>query len=107
MNRPVSQPKDPRAPSIAASPVTERPRLTAIDPSTNRPGRAYEGHTLTEAKAAAAAARDAWLNWRRVPFAERSGLLHAAASALRKNRDRLCELMTSEMGKTITDGRAE
>jgi hypothetical protein len=37
--------------------ASARPTLRTNDPATGRPGRAYPGHTLAEAHAAAAAAR--------------------------------------------------
>jgi succinate-semialdehyde dehydrogenase/glutarate-semialdehyde dehydrogenase len=87
--------------------MDERTRLQTVDPSTGRPGRVYEGHTVEEARAIARRARDAWTGWRRTGFAERTRLMHAAAAVLRRRSDELCELMTAEMGKTLTEGRAE
>jgi succinate-semialdehyde dehydrogenase/glutarate-semialdehyde dehydrogenase len=84
-----------------------RPSFQTIDPSSNQPGRLYDGHTVEEAKAIAAAAHAAFLGWRRTAFAERSRLMHAAAAVLRRRADEFCELMTAEMGKTLTEGRAE
>src|SRR5206468_2624908 len=58
-------------------------------------------------KAAAKAARAAFLQWRRTSFEERSRILHKAAAILRARTDELARLMTDEMGKTLDDGRAE
>jgi succinate-semialdehyde dehydrogenase/glutarate-semialdehyde dehydrogenase len=55
----------------------------------------------------AAAARDAFLKWRRTSFADRSKVIHQAAEVLRARKDEFARLMTEEMGKTISDGRAE
>ncbi|HEX6741045.1 MAG TPA: NAD-dependent succinate-semialdehyde dehydrogenase [Sphingomicrobium sp.] len=82
-------------------------RLQTVDPATETPGRAYDEHNIDEARAAAAAARRAFLDWRRTAFAERSAVIHRAATILRERTDELARLMTDEMGKTIDDGRAE
>ena len=87
--------------------MDERTQLQTVDPSTGRPGRVYEGHTVEEARAIARRVRKAWAGWRRTSFAERADRMRAAAAVLRRRRDEFAELMTAEMGKTLTDGRAE
>jgi succinate-semialdehyde dehydrogenase/glutarate-semialdehyde dehydrogenase len=81
--------------------------IQTVNPATGQPGRSYEETPLGGALAAAAAARKAFLEWRRTPFAERSTILHKAADVLRARKDEFARLMTDEMGKTVTDGRAE
>jgi len=83
-----------------ASRPFDKPRFQAVDPSTGAPGRAYDGHTVEEARAIVAAARQAQQAWRRTGFAERSRLMKQAAAVMRGRSDDLCELMTAEMGKT-------
>ena len=78
-----------------------------VDPSTGQPGKAYPGHSVEEAKAIVAQAHKAWESWRRTDFATRKTLMWQAAQVLRGRSDHLCELMTAEMGKTLTEGRAE
>jgi succinate-semialdehyde dehydrogenase/glutarate-semialdehyde dehydrogenase len=90
-----------------ASRTPELPSFPTVDPSNGAPGKRYDGHTVAQAKAIAAQAHTAHLNWKLTPFAERSRLMHAAAAVLRKRVDELSELMTAEMGKTLTEGRAE
>jgi succinate-semialdehyde dehydrogenase / glutarate-semialdehyde dehydrogenase len=63
--------------------------------------------SLAEARAAAAAAHEAFKSWRRTTFAHRSVVIHSAAEVLRGRKDEFAALMTMEMGKTIDDGRAE
>ena len=82
-------------------------RLQTVDPSNGRPGKSYPAATLDEAKAAAKAAHDAFLGWRKVAYAERAPLMHRAGAILRERKDVYAELMTAEMGKTLDDGRAE
>jgi succinate-semialdehyde dehydrogenase/glutarate-semialdehyde dehydrogenase len=87
--------------------MEERVRLQTTDPSTGRPGRAYDGHSREDALAIARRVRAAWPAWRDTPFAARAERMRAAASVLRKRQAEFVELMTAEMGKTLTEGRAE
>jgi len=82
-------------------------KIQTVNPATGEPGKSYDAASLDEALAAAAAARRAFLDWRRTSFARRSAVLHKAAGILRARKDEFARLMTEEMGKTVTDGRAE
>jgi succinate-semialdehyde dehydrogenase / glutarate-semialdehyde dehydrogenase len=84
-----------------------RASIQPVNPATGQPGRTYEATSLDEALAAAKAARAAFLEWRRTSFAERSAVIRAAAAVLRARKDEFARLMTEEMGKTVSDGRAE
>ena len=83
------------------------PEFTTANPATGERGRSYPGHTADEAHAAVAAARAAFEGWRRTGFAERAALMRKASGVLRARKDEFAALMTEEMGKLITDGRAE
>ncbi|HET7575427.1 MAG TPA: NAD-dependent succinate-semialdehyde dehydrogenase [Sphingomicrobium sp.] len=82
-------------------------RLQTVNPATGAPGRSYDEHSIDDARAAAAAAHRAFLDWRRTSFDERSRIVRRAAGILRARKDELARLMTEEMGKTLDDGRAE
>src|SRR5438309_11039057 len=82
-------------------------KLQTVNPATGQPGKTYDAHTVDDAKAAAQAARSAFLQWRRTSFEERSRILHKAAEILRARKDEFARLMTEEMGKTLDDGHAE
>jgi succinate-semialdehyde dehydrogenase/glutarate-semialdehyde dehydrogenase len=82
-------------------------KLETVNPATGEPGKSYDPHTIDDALGAAKAARAAYLDWRRTSVAERSAIIHKAAAILRARRDEFARLMTEEMGKTVTDGRAE
>jgi succinate-semialdehyde dehydrogenase/glutarate-semialdehyde dehydrogenase len=84
-----------------------RPGFQTVDPATGENGPRYEGHTVAETAAIIADVREAWDGWKRTDFALRSQLMHEAARVLRRRSDELCALMTAEMGKTLTEGRAE
>jgi succinate-semialdehyde dehydrogenase/glutarate-semialdehyde dehydrogenase len=84
-----------------------RPTFQTVDPATGAPGPAYDGHTLAEAKDIVAAVKEAQDAWKRTDFDLRAQLMREAARVLRRRSDELCALMTAEMGKTLTEGRAE
>ena len=82
-------------------------KLQTVNPATGDPGNCYDPHSLSDALAAAKAAKAAFLDWRRASFTERSAVIRKAAEILRERKDEISRLMTEEMGKTIDDGRAE
>ena len=84
-----------------------RHKIETVNPATGQSGRSYDETSLNEALAAAAAARAAFLKWRRTSFADRSAVIHKAADILRARGDEFARLMTQEMGKTLDEGRAE
>jgi len=85
----------------------DRHKIRTVNPATGEPGKSYKETSLDEATAAAAAARKAFLDWRRTSFADRSAIVHKAAEILRARKDEFARLMTEEMGKTLDEGRAE
>jgi succinate-semialdehyde dehydrogenase/glutarate-semialdehyde dehydrogenase len=88
-------------------PQASSKRLETINPATGAPGKSYDTHGLEDGLGAAKAARTAFLDWRRTSFDDRSAVIRKAAEILRERKDELARLMTEEMGKTVTDGRAE
>ncbi len=84
-----------------------RKTIQTVNPATGEPGQTYRESSLEEARAAAAAAHVAFKSWRRTSFADRSAIIRKAAEILRRRNDEFAALMTEEMGKTLTDGRAE
>src|SRR5690349_14628883 len=81
--------------------------IQTVNPATGQAGKSYDEISLDDALAAAAASHRAFLKWRRTGFADRATVLHKAAEILRARKDEFARLMTEEMGKTLTDGRAE
>ncbi|MDE3083673.1 MAG: NAD-dependent succinate-semialdehyde dehydrogenase [Verrucomicrobiota bacterium] len=81
--------------------------LVSINPATGRRMRAYREHTSAEIFTALSRADAVFNDWRELSFAERTRHLRALAKALRAQRDKLASLMTAEMGKPITQARAE
>src|SRR5678815_1721021 len=83
------------------------PVFTTTDPATLSPGTSYPGHSGQQPAEKLARAAEAQRSWRKTGFDERARLMRAAAEVLRRRRDEFAALMTSEMGKNVTDGRAE
>ncbi len=79
----------------------------AIDPSSGATLATYEGHGAAEVERRLARAREAFLAWRRVPFADRAERLRRAAAILRDRKAEHGELMAREMGKPIAGGEGE
>jgi succinate-semialdehyde dehydrogenase/glutarate-semialdehyde dehydrogenase len=89
------------------SDTSTRPVFATTNPATLEPGKSYEGHSAEDAARIVGLAADAQRRWRRTDFDERARHMKNAAGVLRARRDELAALMTDEMGKTVTDGRAE
>ena len=81
--------------------------LPVIDPATGTLLREHPTIDATEVQGRIQAAHNAFLDWRRVPFAERAGVLNAAAELLGSGKDRYAARITAEMGKPITQATAE
>ena len=82
-------------------------QIQTVNPATLELGPAYPEHSIDDARAAAVAAHGAFQAWRRTRFSERAAVVRKAGEILRARADEFAGLMTQEMGKTITDGRAE
>lgn len=81
--------------------------LESINPATGEVLEVFEEWSAVRTKGVIADVHRAWLQWRQTPITRRGELLQEAAAVLRQNRDEYARLMTSEMGKPISEGRAE
>ncbi len=81
--------------------------IQSINPADGEKVGEYGEMERREVDAIVDAAHDAFLRWRRVPFAERAEPLRRAAEILRGRSQELAELMTREMGKPVAAGRSE
>ena len=81
--------------------------MKSINPSTGELIKEYKEHTTNEINGIIQNTANAFIEWREVPFTERSRLMKNAAQILRKNIDKYAKLMTLEMGKIIKESRAE
>ena len=81
--------------------------MTAVNPATGKTITTYEELTPAAACDVIAQAHNAFLDWKRTPFAERGRLMKRAAHILRERANEYAVLMAQEMGKPVKDGRAE
>ena len=81
--------------------------FTSTNPATGETIATHPELTDAELEATLAASADAFARWRTSPLAERTALLGRIGDAFEANRDRLAEMATREMGKTIATARAE
>ena len=81
--------------------------MTAINPATGETIEEYDEMTPEQVTRAVAATHNAFPSWRKTGFAERASLMKSAARVLRENVDDYANLMANEMGKPVTQGRAE
>jgi succinate-semialdehyde dehydrogenase / glutarate-semialdehyde dehydrogenase len=79
----------------------------SVNPATGAEGFRCEGHRPEQVEAILQDAASAWPDWRETPVADRCRLLEQAAQVLERQRDKLAELITLEMGKLISESRAE
>ena len=78
-----------------------------VNPATGEAIRDWTRMDREEVFSVAQAAHDTFESWRRLSPAERAPYFVRLAEVLETNRDRWAELVTEEMGKTITESRGE
>jgi succinate-semialdehyde dehydrogenase/glutarate-semialdehyde dehydrogenase len=81
--------------------------LQSINPTDGSLIREYPEATDAEVARALSEASVAFESWRRTSFDERAAILRRTAALLRERRDALARQMAIEMGKPVTQGRAE
>lgn len=81
--------------------------LISINPATGQRIHIYGSHSSVQIEAALKQAHTAFLGWRELSPASRVKHLRALARSLRRQRDDLADLIAAEVGKPITQSRAE
>lgn len=81
--------------------------LVVINPANGMRVQEYPGHEPVDVRAIVRHAGEASPRWRRLSYAARAEILRAAATILRRDAESLAHLMATEMGKPVTQGRAE
>jgi succinate-semialdehyde dehydrogenase/glutarate-semialdehyde dehydrogenase len=81
--------------------------IESISPTDGRLIASYEETTPDEVRAHIETAAALQREWAEVPIAERAGPMEKLAGLLEDNREELAELMALEMGKPMSQGRAE
>jgi len=80
--------------------------ITSIDPFTGKVLKRFRAQTGSHVERALAASQAAFRTWRSRELGERAAVLQRAARALRRDKH-LPQLITNEMGKPITQAKAE
>lgn len=81
--------------------------IESYNPYTGRTLRRFRPFAASKVERILAQSQRATAQWRDTAFAERARLMRRAAELLRERQDELARLMALEMGKPVTDGRAE
>ncbi|MCA8879632.1 MAG: NAD-dependent succinate-semialdehyde dehydrogenase [Rhodobacteraceae bacterium] len=81
--------------------------IQSVNPATGDVIESFDAHTAAEVEAALAGADRAQRMWRRVPVERRVELLSSMARSLRASADAYARLITEEIGKPISESRAE
>lgn len=81
--------------------------IVTVNPATGEKLASYASMSLDEATTVAKDVGRAYEKWRSTPLAERAACLLGLAKVLRNRKNEYSRLMTSEMGKPITQSEAE
>jgi succinate-semialdehyde dehydrogenase/glutarate-semialdehyde dehydrogenase len=81
--------------------------ISTANPATGLRIRSYREDTGREVDSALDRAGKAFAAWRALSFEDRSRGLRSAAAVLRRRADKLARLATDEMGKPLSEARAE
>lgn len=81
--------------------------VESIDPASGELLERYEVFSAEQIDAALTIAATAFGRWRRSPWPERSELMQAVAHELRAEAESLAETVSREMGKPISEAKAE
>ncbi len=81
--------------------------MKAINPATNEVIKEYKEHSDNEVKQILEQADIEYKKWRQTDFAHRAKLMHKAADILRDKKEEYGKLISMEMGKPVTEAKAE
>jgi succinate-semialdehyde dehydrogenase/glutarate-semialdehyde dehydrogenase len=81
--------------------------IESVEPATEAVHARFDSHSNADVAAAIAAADAAFRSWRQVSIADRAVPMKALARLLRERKERYARLITTEMGKPITEALAE
>ena len=81
--------------------------LYSINPTDGKTIASYEEMVLNQISSIIETAHQTFLSWRETDFEYRSQKMKKTASLLRDKKEELAKLMTTEMGKPITQSRGE
>ncbi|WP_421764031.1 NAD-dependent succinate-semialdehyde dehydrogenase [Ekhidna sp.] len=81
--------------------------FTSINPYNGEQVGKYTSHTKEQTQTMLEKVQKAFESWRHVPIAERARLMSKAGQVLRDNVEEYAKMITLEMGKPISESRAE
>jgi succinate-semialdehyde dehydrogenase/glutarate-semialdehyde dehydrogenase len=81
--------------------------IATVNPATGETVKTFDAHTPDQVEAAIARADATFRAWRRTSFADRATLMRTAGDLLDADNERIAEIMTLEMGKTLVAARGE
>jgi succinate-semialdehyde dehydrogenase/glutarate-semialdehyde dehydrogenase len=81
--------------------------IASVNPATGETLMEFEPYDAAEIERRLALAESAFRSWRRTTFRERAELVVRVADVLGSDEDELARTMTTEMGKPVTQARAE
>jgi len=81
--------------------------MKAINPATDELIKEYTEHTIDQVNEIIELTDTGQKSWRTTSFAHRRELMHKAAAVLREDIDKYARLITIEMGKVISESKAE
>src|SRR5713226_2288496 len=81
--------------------------IQTINPTTGQVLETFEPYSQQQINEALDQARQGFLRWHTISFAERAKHLRSVASHLRDHKNELARTAVLEMGKTITEAEAE
>lgn len=81
--------------------------MKSINPYNKEILKEYEPHTKEQVIKGIDKAQSTFLNWRETHFSERSKLMKNASKVLKDNKDKYAKIISLEMGKVISEARAE
>ncbi|CAI8726835.1 succinate semialdehyde dehydrogenase (NAD(P)(+)) Sad [Pseudomonas marginalis] len=87
--------------------ISHQTHALSINPTTGETVGSYPYENAAQLDAALDRATAAFRTWRREPVSQRAELLLALAGALRDQAEEMAQMITLEMGKPITQARAE
>lgn len=82
-------------------------KIQTINPTTGQVLESYDCLNPQETHEKLNKSHEAFLAWKQTPFSKRKSLMLQLAQLIKNKADELAQLMTSEMGKPITAGKAE
>jgi len=81
--------------------------IESINPATGEVTEVFEEWSAEATGQVIEEVHASWPGWRDTPLSEKAGLMRKAAEILRNRAGEYAELMALEMGKPVTQGRAE